>query len=288
MKYKLELGQPNNPTSNVKLVTHIGGRRVKIGLGVNIPTKSWNKKSQRLRANFERAEETQLELDNAVQAIVNAATQLSVLDGVELTPESLKDAVKRMRDGRSGVAEKVLTFNQWVADFIKDTAAGGRTNQKGQAIGERTVSKYKTVQNLLDKFSNKVWGRAIRFDEIDATFLDKYRKFRADTGVGVNTIAKDIAVLKTWVKESYHRGVHTSRAWEGSHFKVKEVKVTKPHLTLEELAMIESAKLPTKNKNNNDLVAIHTVRDLFLLGCWKQRAMHVENSKQHPSSRASE
>lgn len=269
MRYNLAPIRPNDDSSALKFITFINKRRTVLGLGVTVPMKSWDKKNQRLKANTKDLVALQSEIDNAVQAIINAANQLTVLDGVELTPESLRDAVKRMKDGRAGVAEKVLTFNQWVADFIKDTAEGGRTNQKGQAIGEATVKKYKTVESLLDAFSKKVWGRAVRFDEIDATFLDKYRKFRVEsTGVGVNTVAKDIAVLKTWVKESYHRGVHTSRAWEGSHFKVKEVKVTKPHLTLEELAKIERAKLPTKNKNNNDLTAIHTVRDLFLLGCW--------------------
>ena len=268
MKFNLRLPRPNETRSAVQWVSYIDKRKTVIGTGVTVPTKSWNKKTQRLRTNTAELIALQSELDNAVQAIVNAANQLTVLDGVELTPESLRDAVKRMKDGRSGVAEKVLTFNEWVGDFIKDTAEGGRTNQKGQAIGEGTVKKYKTVQNLLERFSKKVWGRAVRFDEIDATFLDKYRKFRAETGVGVNTIAKDIAVLKTWVKESYHRGVHTSRAWEGSHFKVKEVKVTKPHLTLEELAMIEAADLPTRTKYGKDITAIHTVRDLFLLGCW--------------------
>ena len=226
---------------------------------------SWNKKTQRLRTNTAELIVLQSELDNAVQAIVNAANQLTVLTA-ELTPESLRDAVKRMKDGRT-VYEKVLTFNEWVGDFIKDTAEGGVRTKKDKPLGKNS-QEVQDRPNLLERFSKKVWGRTVRFDEIDATFLDKYRKFRAETGVGVNTIAKDIAVLKTWVKESYHRGVHTSRAWEGSHFKVKEVKVTKPHLTLEELAMIEAADLPTRTKYGKDITAIHTVRDLFLLGCW--------------------
>lgn len=268
MKYNLTLARPNDDKTSVRLITYINGRRLVLGTGVSVDPKEWDKKRQRLKADDHNTAD-QDKVDEAVRNIVNAANQLTVLDGVELTADTLRDAVKRKKDGKQGVAEKVLTFNQWVKDFIKDTAKGGRTNQKGQAIGEATVKKYKTVESLLDAFSKKVWGRAVRFDEIDATFLDKYRKFRVDTtGVGVNTVAKDIAVLKTWVKESYHRGVHTSRTWEGSHFKVKEVKVTKPHLTFEELDKIERAKLPTKNKNNNDLTAIHTVRDLFLLGCW--------------------
>lgn len=141
-------------------------------------------------------------------------------------------------------------------------------NNAVQAIGVATVKKYNTTLSQLEDFSKKVWRRGLRFDEIDGVFLDKYRKFRADQGVGVNTIQKDIAVLKTWLKESYHRGVHENRGWEASFFKVKEVEVEHVHLTFEELELLENVSLPKKNKNNNGLIAIHSTLDLFLLACW--------------------
>ena len=268
MRHNLRILRPNAKQSAVQLVTYIQKRKTVVGTGVTIPTKYWDKKNQRLKTPTDELLALQSELNNSVQAIVNAANQLTILDGVELTPESLKDAVNRVKDGKEGVAERVLTFNQWVRGFIEEASKGGRTNQKGQAIGAATVKKYNTTLSQLEDFSKKVWRRGLRFDEIDGVFLDKYRKFRADQGVGVNTIQKDIAVLKTWLKESYHRGVHENRGWEASFFKVKEVEVEHVHLTFEELDLLEKVSLPKKNKNNNDLIAIHSTRDLFLLACW--------------------
>ena len=276
MKYNLTIDRPKDDTTNVKFISFINKRRFVVGLGVTIPTKSWDKTNQRVNTGSSKnLIAVQRELDNAVQSIVNLHDQLVVNDGVELTVESLREGVKRMKAGKQGVAEKVLTFNQWVDEFIKETERGERTNQKGFAIDRATVQKYRTVQKVLDRFSKKVWGRPIRFDELNDVFVGKYTKFRSEgdkaagiKGVGINTIAKDLAVLKTWMKNAFQREVHDNRKWETDAFKPREVKVTKPHLTLEELDKIERAKLPTKNKNNNDLTAIHTVRDLFLLGCW--------------------
>ena len=186
-----------------------------MGTGVNVPTKSWDKKNQRLKTNTKDLVALQSELDNAVQAIVNAANQLTVLDGVELTPESLRDAVQENEGRTVGCGREGLDVQRVGRRTSSKTRprAGVRT-KKDKPLGKeqsRSTRPSKTSSNG----SRRRCGVAVRFDEIDATFLDKYRKFRAETGVGVNTIAKDIAVLKTWVKESYHRGVHTSRAWEG-------------------------------------------------------------------------
>ena len=219
MKYSLHIARPNEDHSVVQLRASVRGQRVKIGTGVSVPTKSWNKSRQRLEAQTQDLITLQTELDNAVQAIVNLHNQLVVNDGVELTADALRYGIKRMRDGKAGVAEKVLTFNLWVDEYIKEMERGERLNSKGQQITETTIKKHRTVQKQLLAFTKKVWGRPIRFDEIDQRFVEKYQTFRGKQGVGVNTIAKDRAVLKSWVKESYQREVHENRKWEAKPFK---------------------------------------------------------------------
>lgn len=173
MKFNLHPANPSRPTSIIQLHTFIDSKRVKIGTGVTVTVKDWDSKRQRINTRRDKTLiALQNELDNTVQAIVNLHDQLVVNDGVELTADALRDGVKRMRDGKVGVAEKVLTFNQWVDEFIQETADGHRTNQQGQVISERTVKKYRTVQRQLHEFIRKVWGRPIRFDEIDERFLN--------------------------------------------------------------------------------------------------------------------
>ena len=269
MKYNLTIDRPKDDTTNVKLISFINKRRFVVGLGVTIPTKSWDKTSQRLKAGTSKdLIALQSEIDNAVQAIVNLHNQLVVNDGVELSVEAMRDGVKRMRDGKVGVAEKVLTFNAWVDEYIKEMERGERLNSKGQQITETTIKKHRTVQKQLLAFTKKVWGRPIRFDEIDQRFVEKYQTFRGKQGVGVNTIAKDTAVLKSWVKESYQREVHENRKWEAKFFVPREVKTTKAHLNMEELKMLEAVKFPAKGKYGGTITAKPAVRDIFLLACW--------------------
>lgn len=282
MKFNLHPANPSRPTSIIQLHTFIDSKRVKIGTGVTVTVKDWDSKRQRINTRRDKTLiALQNELDNTVQAIVNLHDQLVVNDGVELTADALRDGVKRMRDGKVGVAEKVLTFNQWVDEFIEETANGHRTNQQGQVISERTVKKYRTVQRQLHEFIRKVWGRPIRFDEIDERFLNAYTKFRRDQGLGINTIAKDTAVLKTWMKTAFTREVHSNRKWEADFFKPKEVAVQKPHLTIEELAILEAAKYPTRTKYGRDITAIHDVRDMFVLACWT--GARISDVKRFPA-----
>lgn len=287
MKYNLTIDRPKDDTTNVKFISFINKRRFVVGLGVTIPTKSWDKTNQRVNTGSSKnLIAVQRELDNAVQSIVNLHDQLVVNDGVELTVESLREGVKRMKAGKQGVAEKVLTFNQWVDEFIKETERGERTNQKGFAIDRATVQKYRTVQKVLDRFSKKVWGRPIRFDELNDVFVGKYTKFRSEgdkaagiKGVGINTIAKDLAVLKTWMKNAFQREVHDNRKWETDAFKPREVKVTKPHLTIDEVKTLETFKVPKKVHNNGvERTSWDTVRDWFIISCWT--AARVSDLKQ--------
>ena len=284
MKFNLTLARPDSTETLVHLIAFINKRRFKTGL-ISIPTASWDKTNQRIKTGTSKnLIALQKDLDNAITAIVNLHNQLVVNDGVELSVEAMRDGVKRMKEGKVGVAEKVLTFNQWVDEFIEETERGERTNQMGRQIDRRTVQKYRTTQKMLDAFSKRVWGRVIRFEEIDEKFVGQWAKFRSEghgkvAGVGINTIAKDMAVIKTWMKTSFQREVHNNRKWESDAFKPREVKVAKPHLTMEEVSQLETFKIPKKVHNNGvERTSWDTVRDYFIIACWT--AARVSDLKQ--------
>ena len=285
MKFTLTIDRPDNLETNVKFISFINKRRFIVGLGVTIPTKSWDKGNQRIKTGTSKnLIALQSELDNAVQAIVNLHNQLIVNDNVELSVDSMRDGIKRIKEGKVGVAKKVLTFNQWVDEFIQETERGERTNSQGRQIGAITVAKYRTTQKVLDMFSKRVWGRPIQFDELDARFVGLFAKFRGEgqgkvKGVGVNTVAKDMAVIKTWMKTSFQREVHNNRKWETQAFKPREVRVEKPHLTIEEVTQLEQFKIPKKVHNNGvERTSWDTVRDYFVIACWT--AARVSDLKQ--------
>lgn len=280
MKFKLHLANPNRPTSVIQLHTFIQQKRVKIGTDINVEPKHWDSKKQVIKATTNELKALQKELDNVVQALVNIHTKMTVVDEIEVTPVNFKDAVKRMKEGKEGITETTLTFNQWVKEFIQETEEGKRTNQMGLPIDHRTVQKYRTVKKQLDLFAQRVWGREIRFDEIDSKFLDAFKKFRGDQGLGVNTIAKDQAVLKTWLKESYLRNVHTNKSFQTKAFIPKEIKVRKPTLTEEELQTLWGHDFSGRGKFGGQKTALTKCRDHFLVACWT--GVRISDLKRMP------
>ena len=284
MKYKLQLKSvqtKDQVSSSVILVTFINKKRIRESLGLSVPVHSWDRKKQQIKIQGNKdLIALQSKLNNRVNALVSLHTQLTVSHDVDLTPHAFKDAVKRMKEGKAGVAEKVLTFNQWVDEFIKESERGERTNQRGLPISHLTIQKYRTVEKQLNAFAKGVWGRQIRFDEIDGMFLNKYKKFRSDQGLGANSIAKDQAVVKTWLKESYIRGVHDNRQWESQAFKVKEIKVRKPTLTIEELEKLTNADFSGKNRLGAEKTAINKCRDHFIIACWS--GVRISDLKRMP------
>ena len=279
MKFRLNLNHPSRDKTDVMLITFIQKKRVKIPTGVTVPSKAWDKKNKKIKTTNKDLSVLQSELDEVVNNIKKVHALMMVQD-LEITPLTFKDAIKRHKEGKEGVSEASLTFNQWVQEFIKETASGQRTNQMGLPIGTRTVQKYNTVKKHLDMFSKKVWGREIRFEEIDSRFLEQYKKFRGDQGLGINTIAKDQAVLKTWMKESYLRDVHTNKNWQTKSFLPKEIKVRKPTLTEEELQILADHDFSGKNRMNIERTALSKCRDHFLVACWT--GVRISDLKRMP------
>ena len=279
MKFIPALAQPNRDTTTVQIRVTINGTRLKIPTGITVLSSNWDKKNKKIKATNKNLQALQGELDEEINNIKKVHALMMVQD-LEITPMTFKDAIKRHKDGKEGVSEATLTFNQWVKEFIKETASGQRTNQLGLPIGQRTVQKYNTVKKHLDAFSKKVWGREIRFEEIDSRFLEQYKKYRGDQGLGVNTIAKDQAVLKTWMKESYIRDVHSNKQWQTKAFLPKEIKVRKPTLSEEELQILADHDFSGKNRMNIERTSLSQCRDHFLVACWT--GVRISDLKRMP------
>ena len=279
MKYTLALPNPNHKTNPVQFHTYIDKRRVKISTGISIPTKAWDKKTKSIKPLNKRLISLQGELDEVVNSIKKVHALMTVQD-LEITPITFKDAINRFKEGKEGVSEATLTFNQWVTEFIKETEDGKRTNQMGFPISFRTVQKYRTVKKHLDAFSKKVWKREVRFEEIDSRFLEQFKKFRGDQGLGVNSIAKDQAVIKVWMKESYLRNVHTNKAFQTKAFLPKEVKIRKPTLTEEELQILADHDFSGTARFGQKKTALTKCRDHFLVACWT--GVRISDLKRMP------
>lgn len=222
-------------------------------MGLSVPSDRWNKGKQRIKIlqSIHRNERMDYEvlnkrLDTQEDLIHSIIHELTLDLGKAPTWLEFKEGWNRKMKGKQRASSKHLTFNQWVKEFIED--AHNRLNGKGKKISHRTIQKYKTVHDQFCQYAIKHVGHQISFENWNRELLDGYKRFRAKQGISINTIAKDVKVIKMWLKESYTTNLHDNRAHMEAYFSPKQVKTLKVHLTLEDLALLEAVKLPSKGK----------------------------------------
>ena len=254
-------------------------------MGLSVPSDRWNKGKQRIKVlasihNNERMDYEVLNkrLDTHENLIHSIVHELTIDLGKAPTWLEFKEGWKRKIQGKQRASMKHLTFNQWVKEFIED--APNRLNGKGKKISHRTIQKYNTVYTQLCQYSIKHIGHQISFKDWNRELLDGYKRFRAKQGLNINTIAKDVKVIKMWLKESYSTNLHDNRAHMETYFSPKQVKTLKVHLTLQDLTLLEAVKLPSIGKLGQTMTAMETVRDLFLLACWT--GVRISDLKKFP------
>jgi integrase len=285
MNISFQLSRPQNPQSSVVAQFIYDGKKRRLGMGLSVPSDRWNKGKQRIKvlASIHHNERMDYEVlnkrldtqENLIHLIVH---ELTIDLGKAPTWLEFKEGWKRKIQGKQRASMKHLTFNQWVKEFIED--APNRLNGKGKKISHRTIQKYNTVYTQLCQYSIKHIGHQISFEDWNRELLDGYKRFRAKQGVSINTIAKDVKVIKMWLKESYTTNLHDNRAHMETYFSPKQVKTLKVHLTLQDLTLLEAVKLPSKGKHGQTITALETVRDLFLLACWT--GVRISDLKRFP------
>jgi len=265
MKYNLsqQVAQASHQDeSSINFISYLNGKRFKYGLGISVPVKGWDKKKQRAKNG---SSHMQPELVAAVNRIQEVHNQMQD-EGVLITPQSLRNRIE-MKEVEvqevvldNLVEDNAMGFSQWVEQYINDCASGDERQPNGKKITLRTIQKYRTVQSQLQDFAVKVWGKKIRWKDIDSSFLGKYKSYRANQGLAINTIGKDQAVLKFWIKTAYNREVHDNKKWREKVWQKQEMKIKKPALTEAELKTLREAQMSRDSLN--------VCRDLFLVSCW--------------------
>lgn len=172
-----------------------------------------------------------------------------------------KDVFKQQLDiAFKRVEQKSTDFLKFITDFIKN--ANNRTNTKtGKKISSATIKKYQTTYNHLKKYSEKK-HIALQFDSITLGFYEDYKAFLAtEYNHAVNSIGKDITVIKTFLNDSFERKLHTNVAYKSNKFVSTTEIADTIYLNEEELKDLYSLDLTANT-------TYEKVRDLFLIACY--------------------
>ncbi|WP_053978184.1 tyrosine-type recombinase/integrase [Mangrovimonas xylaniphaga] len=136
---------------------------------------------------------------------------------------------------------------------------------KKNEITSSTIKKYKTVQNLLERYENTL-GRKLLIKDIDLLFQKDFENYCLSKSYSKNTIAKAVRTIKTVCNHAKYNGIETSYQLE--KLKPKFKKVENIYLTFEEIEQIENLEKADDIDPKELTESILNARDWLVISCY--------------------
>lgn len=122
---------------------------------------------------------------------------------------------------------------------------------------ESTRKNQKTTWKLLSDFRPK-----LKFDGLTLHFIQEFERYMKRKGFGINTIAKHLKHLRTFVNWAIAKGCMKEEDYPFRRFRIKMEEGKHAYLTLEELKRLEELVLPEEHR-----LLRHSL-DAFLFCCY--------------------
>ena len=222
-----------------------------------IERKHWDNKNQKIReTNNERgAYSKNAELRKIMRFFDDQFPQNKT--ETELT-ELLNQKFKNKKDNLSETIEKRAEKKMELFEYFKSVIDNDVT--------KKTKSTYQNCYNYLKRYNKN-----LTFDDINLSFYDNFTRFLKSArttqkgkplpnGYGTNTRACAFKVLKTVMRKSYNRNLHSNRSYNLEGFKVEFEEGEQIYLSDEKLTKIIDLKL-----EKQELI---DARKYFIIGCY--------------------
>lgn len=230
-----------------------------------INAKHWNTKTQRAKSTFIGHPEFNQRL-NDIEGILHNIVRRLINDGRsdELNPETVKNEFNHILfDTNKKIKPRTqkMYLVPFIERFITECKNGQRTQKSnGKRYSNGTINAYELVKKDLEHFEeiNKV---VLRFNEINLTFYNEFKKSLNDRGLQINTIGTRIKNLKVILKTAYNEGLTNNDIFRHPDF----VKITEEVQNIY-LSEIEISKIYELDLSNYP--PLERVRDMFIISCY--------------------
>lgn len=235
-------------------------RRLFFSFGQTIRPGDWNDKKQRVKNKMTTTDDGKFALndllDNLERICLKTYSEM-MKEGIP-EPEVLKEAMKKFINKNHEIEEEDTvakpTLFSLTERFIK-----GEIKFRGRNKSESSLKNYHAVTKHLKEYQEYSKKR-LDFEDIDLNFFYAYTSFLEKKGLGVNTIAKDISIIKVFMGEAIDLGYTNNMIFRHKKFSYSEKETEQIYLTEAELDKIYKAEIHNKK--------LDRVRDLFLVGAW--------------------
>jgi len=229
--------------------------------GLRVNPKHWNIEKQRIKnvSTVKNRDEINNQLERLNYEIARYIMELTQ-NGTGVVMQKIKEYAAILT-GKE--AEQPKTFFPFVANYIEKSKA--RTNEKsGKDITKSTIKKYNTCFNYLKKYAKvkKFKNGEIDFQDITLNFYFDFTEYLKKTlNLSTNTIGKQIAVLKMFLRVATDNGLSTNPDFKSTRFKIITEDSDSIYLNENELWKLYDLDLSANNR-------LEKIRDLFLVGAY--------------------
>jgi integrase len=245
--------------SNIVLDFAYQKRRLRFEFGQSIKAIDWNEKKQRVKNKLSTTLDGKFALNDMLDNLeltCSRAYSEALKDGIP-DPIILKRALDLLIDknhSNSADPGKPTLFS------LAQRFIDGEIKFKGKDKSKETLESYSAVTKHLKDY--QVYSKSrVDFDTIDLDFFYSYVNYLKNVkGLKVNTIAKDIAIIKVFMGEAVDLEYTENMKFKHKKFSYNEEDTEHVYLTEDELTKLYALKIDNKK--------LEEVRDLFIFGAW--------------------
>lgn len=231
--------------------------RLVFSFGQKVKPTDWDESKQRVkdkRATTDSGDHLLNDLLDSLEKVC-LRTYKSQGEGIPM-PDTIKKALKDYLNKNQVADENNKGLYELIDRFI-----AGEIKHKGKDKSKGSLHNYKAVKKHLKDFEQK-HKYPVTFDSVTLDFFYKYTSFlKNEVRLSVNTIAKDIRLLKVFLSEALDLGLNKNIQFKHKKFTYSEEETEAVYLTEREIIDLYRYDL-SKNKK------LEKVRDLFVFGAF--------------------
>jgi len=229
--------------------------------GLKVNPKHWNSEKQRIKnvSTVKNRDAINSQLDR-LNFEINSFIMEQTRTGQGVNMQKIKDFAAVLTGKEP---EQPKTFFPFIESYIEKSKS--RTNEKsGKDITPSTIKKYNTCFNYLKKYAKfkKYKNGEIDFQDITLDFyLDFTEYLKKSLNLATNTVGKQIAVLKMFLRVASDKGLNTNSDFKSTRFKIITEDSEAIYLNNDELTQLYNLDLSQNNR-------LEKIRDLFLVSAY--------------------
>ena len=245
--------------SNIVLDFAYQKRRLRYEFGQSVKPIDWNEKKQRVKNKLATTNDGKFALndmlDNLELTCVRAYSE-ALKDGIP-DPIILKRTLDALIDKNNNIVE---VSNKPTLFSLAQRFIDGEIKFRGKDKSQSSLDNYSAVTKHLKAY--QIFSKSrVDFDTIDLDFFYSYVNYlKRNQKLAVNTIAKDISIIKVFMGEAVDLEYTDNMKFRHKKFAFNEEETDHVYLTEDELAQLYALKITNKK--------LDEVRDLFIFGAW--------------------